>query len=166
MLKEGDVEPDDVPSVTATHSGVDQTVKCKIKAARGPESMPTELAGPESVPFGDWPGSFGSAGPLPAEAILGGPGGHADPTAVRIAPESLDTERQSEVLPGSGVSYPVDVGTPAATVAVAAAVAVGDAVESLVSVRNSHKVLLSPQISLLPLGIALRAQPTYQISHI
>jgi len=164
VLKEGDVEPDDVPSVTATHSGVDQTVKCKIKAARGPESMPTELAGPESVPFADWPGSFGSAGALPAEAILGGPGGHADPTAVRIAPESLDTERQSEVLPGSGVSCPVDVGTPAA--AVAAAVAVGDPVERLVSVRNSHKVLLSPQISLLPLGIALSTQPTYQISHI
>ena len=152
MLKEGDVEPDDVPSVTATHSGVDQTVKCKINAARGPESMPTELAGPESVPFGDWPGSFGSAGPLPAEAILGGPGGHADPTAVKIAPESLGTKRQSEVIPGSGVSGPV--------------VAVGDPVESLVSARNPHKVLLSPQISLLPLGIALRAQPTYQISHI
>ena len=65
MLKEGDVEPDDVPSVTATHSGVDQTVKCKIKAARGPESMPTELAGPESVPFGTGPVVLGLPVPSP-----------------------------------------------------------------------------------------------------
>jgi len=71
VLKEGDVEPNDVPSVTATHSGVDQTVRCKVKGARGPKTMPAELAGPESVPSGGGPSGFGSAGPLPTEVTLG-----------------------------------------------------------------------------------------------
>ena len=55
VLKEGDVEPVDVSSVSATHSGVDHTVRCKIKAATGPESVSIELAGPESVPPGGGP---------------------------------------------------------------------------------------------------------------
>jgi len=90
VLKEGDVEPDDVPSVTST-------VRCKVKAARGPESMSAELAGPESVPSGGGPGSLGSTGPLLAETTLGGSGGQADSTAVRIAPEL------SEVFSDSGI---------------------------------------------------------------
>jgi len=137
VLKEGDVEPDDVPSVTATHSGVDQTVRCKVKAARGPKTMPAELAGPESVPSGGGPSGLGSAGPLPTEVTLGGSGGHADPTAARMATELLELEEQTEVLSGSGVSSPgpVGAGTPAA--AAAAAVAVGDPVESVVAARNA-----------------------------
>jgi len=129
VLKEGDVEPDDVPSVTATHSGVDQTVRCKVKAARGPKTMPAELAGPKSVPSGGGPSGFGSAGPLPTEVTLGGSGGHADPTAARMATELLELEEQTEVLSGSGVSSPV--------AAAAAAVAVGDPVESVVAARNA-----------------------------
>ena len=94
VLREGDVVPDDVPSVTSI-------VRCKIKAERGPESMSAELAGPESVPFGGGPGSFGSADPLPAEATLGGSDGLADPTAVTIAPEL------SEVLPPAVAFQPL-----------------------------------------------------------
>jgi len=131
VLKEGDVEPDDVPSVTATHSGVDQTVRCKVKAARGPKTMPAELAGPESVPSGGGPSGFGSAGPLPTEVTLGGSGGHADPTAARMATELLELEEQTEVLSGSGVSSPGPVA------AAAAAVTVGDPVESVVAARNA-----------------------------
>ena len=73
MSKEGDVEPDDVASVA-------ETVRFKAEAATGPESVPTESAGPELVPSGDGPGSLGSAGLLPAEVFLGDPGGLADPT--------------------------------------------------------------------------------------
>jgi len=131
VLKEGDVEPDDVPSVTATHSGVDQTVRCKVKAARGQKTMPAELAGPESVPSGGGPSGFGSAGPLPTEVTLGGSGGHADPTAARMATELLELEEQTEVLSGSGVSSPGPVA------AAAAAVAVGDPVENVVAARNA-----------------------------
>jgi len=154
VLKEGDVEPDDVPSVTATHSGVDQTVRCKVKAARGPKTMPAELAGPESVPSGGGPSGFGSAGPLPTEVTLGGSGGHADPTAARMATELLELEEQTEVLSGSGVSSPGPVA------AAAAAVAVGDPVESVVAaIETPQKARLSSEIS-------LKLYLTREISHL
>ena len=62
MSKEGDVEPDDVPSVSVT---VEQSVRSMDTAATGPTSA--ELAGPVSVSFEGGPGISGSVGPLPAE---------------------------------------------------------------------------------------------------
>jgi len=81
VRREGDVEPDDVPSVSVT---TEYVVRSQDTAARGPESMAARLTGPESVPLESGPGISGSTGPLSAKTVLGGSGGHADPTVAGI----------------------------------------------------------------------------------
>jgi len=56
MSREEDVEPDDVPLVAEP---VELPVRSSVTAARGPLSVTTELAGPESVPFGADPEFWG-----------------------------------------------------------------------------------------------------------
>ena len=92
---EGDIEPDDVAPGAATHPVLETPsfhtpVRLRDEAARGPESMSTESAGPvpvpaapspdEAPPSGDGPGLSGSAGPLLAGVPLRCPGSRAGPT--------------------------------------------------------------------------------------
>ena len=71
-----DVEPDDVAPETE-NSGV---VRLQVKAARGPESLPLQLAGPPSAPAPAEGGSGEvSLGPLLAEASFGASGSRMDP---------------------------------------------------------------------------------------
>jgi len=119
---EGDVEPDDVPLVV---DSAKQSVRSSVTAARGPLFVTTELAGPESVPFGGGSGTYGSIGPLTVGTTLRGSGGHSDPAVMEISPV------QSRVLSGSGGSSLglVGVGIPAAAADAAAAATVGGVVE-------------------------------------
>jgi len=81
MSREEDVEPDDVPLVAEP---VELPVRLSVTAARGPLSVTTELAGPESVPFGGGPGILGSVSPLTVGTTLGGSSGHLDPLKMKL----------------------------------------------------------------------------------
>jgi len=131
MSREADVEADDVPSV----AGITEfSVRSPDTVARGPQSVSTELAGPESVPFAGGPGISGSIGPLTVGTTLRGSSGHIDPFGVG------SSVFHSRVLSGSGDfgPFPVGVGIPAAAAAAAAAAAtVGDSAEREESTRNT-----------------------------
>ena len=99
--------------------------------ARGPQSVSTELAGPESVPLGGGPGISGSIGPLTVGTTLRGFSGHLDPTDDEIPLV------QSRVLSNSGDSGPGRVGVPAAAAVAAAVATVWDSAEREESTRNT-----------------------------
>jgi len=134
---EGDVEPDDVPLAV---DSAKQSVRSLVTAARGPLSVATELAGPESVPFGGGFGTSGSIGPLTVGTTLRGSGGHSDPAVREIS------SVQSRVLSGSGGSSPglVGVGIPAAAADAATAATVGDVVERAGSAESFAERADSP----------------------
>jgi len=134
---EGDVEPDDVPLAV---DSAKQSVRSSVTAARGPLSMTTELAGPESVPFGGGSGTSGSIGPLTVGTTLRGSGGHSDPAVMEISPV------QSRVLSGSGGSSLglVGVGIPAAAADAATAATVGGVVEGTGSAESFAERADSP----------------------
>ena len=81
MSREEDVEPDDVPLVA---DPVDLPVRSLVTAARGPLSVTTKLAGPESVPFGGGSGNSGSVGPLTVGTTMRGSSGHLDPLMIKL----------------------------------------------------------------------------------
>jgi len=107
-----------------------------VAAARGPESMATESAGPVSVPstpspegkpsFVGEPGTLGPAGPLQVGVPLGYPSGLAGPTGIdtKVTGQKLllsppDTDHphttNANLAPSvSGVPGSASVGTPAA----------------------------------------------------
>jgi len=97
MSREEDVEPDDVPLVA---DPVVLPVRSPVTAARRPVSVTTEVAGPESVPFGGGSGNSGSVGPLTVGTTLRGSSGHLDPTGDETPLV------QSRVLSDSGDSGP------------------------------------------------------------
>jgi len=100
----------------------------------------TELAGPESVPFGGGSGNSGSVGPLTVGTTLRGSGGHLDPALIEISPVL------SRVLSGSGDSSLglVGVGIPAAAADAVTAATVGDFVEHTGSARSIAERADSP----------------------
>ena len=138
MSREENVEPDDAPLVA---DPVELPVRSPVTAARGPLSMTTELAGPESVPFGGGSGNSGSVGPLTVGTTLRGSSGHLDPT------ENETPLVQSRVLSDSGDSGPGRVGvgvTAAAAAVVAAAATVRGIVEREESTRHTVERADSP----------------------
>ena len=130
MSREADVEPDDVSPVAGI---IEFSVRSPDTVARGPQSVSTELAGPESVPLGGGPGISGSIGPLTVGTTLRGFSGHLDPT------ENETPLVQSRVLSNSGDSGPgrVGVGVSAAAAVAAAVATVWDSAEREESTRNT-----------------------------
>ena len=130
MSREEDVEPDDVPLVA---DPVELPVSSPVTAARGPLSVTTELAAPESVPFEGGSGNSGCVGPLTIGTTMRGSSGHLDPT------EDETPLVQSRVLSDSGDSGRgrVGVGVTAAAAVVAAAATVGGVVEREESTRHT-----------------------------
>jgi len=138
---EGDVEPDDVAPVAATHPVLyvipsSAPVRSRDEAATEPVNVGRAgwvraAPSPERTPLsGGGPGFPGPAGSLLAGVTLRCPGSQAGPTTVDtpdrgqkmcFPPESIVESKSTAVLSDSGVPGPVGVGTPAASASAAAA---------------------------------------------